>query len=60
MGHAETFMNFIKKNTTDVSVIRELESNEDIKKKTYRRRKLKRLATGVVEHYFWLIFHYFI
>jgi hypothetical protein len=48
MGHAETFMKLIKKNTTEVSVIRELESNEDIKKKTYRRRKLKRLPTGVV------------
>ncbi len=52
MGHAETFMKLIKKTSQDVSIIRELESNEDIKKKTYRRRKLKRLATGVVEHYF--------
>ena len=48
MGHAETFMKFIKKNTQDVSVTRESQTIEDPKKKTYRRRKLKRLSTQVV------------
>jgi len=45
-------MKLIKKTSQDVSIIKELESSEDVKKKTYRRRKLKKLATGVAEHYF--------
>lgn len=54
MNHAETFMKLIKGTSQqDTSIIRELETVEDGKKKTYRRRKLKRLATGV-DHYFWI------
>lgn len=51
MNHAETFMKLIKGTSQDTSIIRELETIEDGKKKTYRRRKLKRLNTGV-DHYF--------
>lgn len=54
MGHAENFMKIIKgKNSHETTATKEFETIEDNnnKKKTYRRRKIKRLATGV-EHFF--------
>lgn len=52
-------MKLIKGVSQQDSPVKELGETEELKKKTYRRRKIKRFVAGV-EHYFWILIFFII